>query len=123
VSYLVIRPIANFILCSITILSNFEEAKDAMDWELGTHGIILSLPYHGRQLSATFLPDVPVEQKWTKEETLIQLARKAGAPIKDVSKIVKSATLTRYCGAKTKASYTDYEDKLKLVQKTASKSE
>lgn len=121
--YLVICPVANSTICSITILSNFEEAKDAMDWELGTHGIILSLPYHGQQLSATFLPDVAVEQEWTKEETLIQLARKAGAPIKDVSKIVESATLTRYQGSKTKASYSDYEDTLKLVQKTDSQSE
>lgn len=88
---------------------------------MGTHGIILSLPYHGKQVSATFLPDVPVEQNWTKEETLIQLARKAGTSIKDVSKIVKSATLTRYNGAKTKATYSEYEDKLKLVLKTASK--
>ena len=51
---------------------------DAMDWDLGTHGIRISFIHRGRRHGATYLPDVPVEQEWTKEETIENLMRKAG---------------------------------------------
>lgn len=49
-----------------------------MDWTLGTHGIRISFIYRGRRYGATFLPDVAVEQGWSKEETVESLMRKAG---------------------------------------------
>lgn len=49
-----------------------------MDWVLGTHGIRISFIHRGRRFGATYLPDVPVEQGWTKEETVESLMRKAG---------------------------------------------
>lgn len=49
-----------------------------MDWILGTHGIRISFIHRGRRYGATYLPDVPVEQGWTKEETVESLMRKAG---------------------------------------------
>lgn len=49
-----------------------------MDWDLGTHGIRISFIHRGRRYGATYLPDVPVEQGWTKEETVESLMRKAG---------------------------------------------
>lgn len=49
-----------------------------MDWALGTHGIRISFVYRGRRYGATYLPDVAVEQGWTKEETVESLMRKAG---------------------------------------------
>ena len=49
-----------------------------MDWVLGTHGIRISFIHHGRRYGATYLPDVAVEQGWTKEETVESLMRKAG---------------------------------------------
>ena len=42
------------------------------------HGIRLSFRHHGRRHGATYLPDVAVEQGWTKEETVVSLMRKAG---------------------------------------------
>ena len=64
--------------CSLTLLANFEPCRDAMDWSLGTHGLRISFTYRGRRHGATYLPDVAVEQGWTREETLESLMRKAG---------------------------------------------
>ncbi|WEW60499.1 hypothetical protein PRK78_005986 [Emydomyces testavorans] len=64
--------------CSLTLLSSFETCSHAMDWVLGTHGIRISFTHRGRRHGATYLPDVPVEQGWTKEETMESLMRKAG---------------------------------------------
>lgn len=49
-----------------------------MDWVLGTHGLRISFIHRGRRYGATYLPDVPVEQGWSKEETVESLMRKAG---------------------------------------------
>lgn len=49
-----------------------------MDWELGTHGLRISFVHRGRRFGATYLPDVPTEQGWTKEETVESLMRKSG---------------------------------------------
>jgi AMME syndrome candidate gene 1 protein len=64
--------------CSLTLLGNFEPCEDAMDWVLGTHGLRISFVHRGRRYGATYLPDVAVEQCWTKEETVESLMRKAG---------------------------------------------
>ncbi|KAI4145765.1 MAG: hypothetical protein L6R39_003700 [Caloplaca ligustica] len=62
----------------ITLLRSFTPCTHPFDWNLGTHGLRLSFTYHGRRLGATYLPDVAVEQGWTKEETIVSLMRKAG---------------------------------------------
>ncbi|PGH12389.1 hypothetical protein AJ79_04337 [Helicocarpus griseus UAMH5409] len=64
--------------CSLTLLSTFEPCSDALDWILGTHGLRISFIHRGRRFGATYLPDVAVEQGWTKEETVESLMRKAG---------------------------------------------
>jgi hypothetical protein len=60
------------------LLADFEPCKDAMDWTLGTHGLRISFTHRNRRHGATYLPDVAVEQGWTKEETVESLMRKAG---------------------------------------------
>ncbi|KAH1335132.1 hypothetical protein KXV68_000903 [Aspergillus fumigatus] len=64
--------------CSLTLLGSFEPCTNALDWILGVHGIRISFIHRGRRYGATYLPDVAVEQGWTKEETLESLMRKAG---------------------------------------------
>ncbi|KAK2743265.1 hypothetical protein FQN57_004954 [Myotisia sp. PD_48] len=64
--------------CSLTLLSSFETCLNPLDWELGVHGIRISFVHRGKQFGATYLPDVAVEQGWTKDETLESLMRKAG---------------------------------------------
>lgn len=63
---------------AVTLLTDFEDADDVLDWELGTHGIRISFQWDGRRHGATYLPDVATEQGWTKEQTLVSLMRKAG---------------------------------------------
>ncbi|KAL4985016.1 AMMECR1 domain-containing protein [Aspergillus falconensis] len=64
--------------CSLTLLGSFEPCTNALDWTIGTHGIRISFIHRGRRFGATYLPDVPVEQGWTKEETVKSLMHKAG---------------------------------------------
>ncbi|PLN80482.1 AMMECR1 family protein [Aspergillus taichungensis] len=64
--------------CSLTLLGTFEPCTNALDWTLGVHGIRISFIHRGRRYGATYLPDVPVEQGWTKEETIKSLMQKAG---------------------------------------------
>jgi uncharacterized protein (TIGR00296 family) len=63
---------------AVTLLTDFEDASDAMDWTLGVHGIRISFHARGRRYGACYLPDVAVEQGWDKEETIVSLMRKAG---------------------------------------------
>ncbi|KAH9905861.1 AMMECR1 domain-containing protein [Xylariomycetidae sp. FL2044] len=63
---------------AVTLLTDFEDCADALDWALGTHGLRISFADRGRRYGATYLPDVAPEQGWTKEETLVSLMRKAG---------------------------------------------
>lgn len=58
----------------VSILSPIREIPGLDDFKLGQQGIILE---KGGQ-RAVFLPEVALEQKWTREETLTHLALKAG---------------------------------------------
>lgn len=59
----------------ISVLTPVKKVARWEDFKVG-QGIILQLK--GR--SATFLPQVPVEMRWTREQTLEELAKKAGLP-------------------------------------------
>ncbi|KAK5158596.1 hypothetical protein LTR04_005217 [Oleoguttula sp. CCFEE 6159] len=63
---------------SITLLHSFTPCPDPLAWTLGTHGLRLSFTHRGRRLGATYLPDVPREQSWSREEAIVSLMRKAG---------------------------------------------
>ena len=60
----------------ISLLSPIEDIRSLDAFKLGAHGIIME---KGRY-RAVYLPEVAIEQKWTKEETLESLSEKAGLP-------------------------------------------
>ncbi|KAI1763515.1 AMMECR1 domain-containing protein [Hypoxylon sp. FL1150] len=94
---------------AVTLLTDFEDCDDAMDWEIGTHGLRISFAERGRRYGATYLPDVAAEQGWTKEETLVSLMRKAGwAGRKDKWKSV-DLKVVRYQGRKKSIRYPEYK--------------
>ncbi|RMZ81847.1 hypothetical protein DV738_g2095, partial [Chaetothyriales sp. CBS 135597] len=116
--------------CSLTLLADFEPCADALDWVLGTHGIRISFTWRNRRYGATYLPDVAVEQEWTKEETLESLMKKAGwdsshdggmarrllrgAAPRDPSGLrpwegVGDFRVIRYTGLKASASYAEWQ--------------
>ena len=94
--------------CAVSILTGFEPARDSMDWELGIHGLRISFIYHGRRYGATYLPDVPVEQGWTKEETLISLMKKAGYTGRTSEWKKVDLHVTRYKGTKASVDWEEY---------------
>ncbi|KAK2873780.1 hypothetical protein FQN49_002084 [Arthroderma sp. PD_2] len=128
--------------CSLTLLSTFETCSNALDWELGTHGIRISFIHRGRRYGATYLPDVAVDQGWTKEETVESLMRKAGwegtsgasgvarrflrsgssgsgnpdRPWEDMSEF----KTVRYQGLKSSASYSEWQEWRKWVESSPS---
>jgi len=94
---------------AVTLLTDFEDADGPMDWELGTHGLRISFYYHGRRYGATYLPDVAVEQGWTKEETLVSLMRKAGWMGKKDRWEEVDLKVVRYQGKKESLEYAEYK--------------
>ncbi|KAK8885114.1 hypothetical protein M9Y10_044243 [Tritrichomonas musculus] len=89
----------------ISLLHTFEDAKDALDWEVGKHGIRLFIDGH----SATFLPEVAEEEHWTKEETLKELAMKAGFWSNYDKAAMDRSRVERYQSSKCKATYDEYK--------------
>ncbi len=60
----------------VSILSPLTAIAGPEEFQIGRHGIILGKG--GRR--AVFLPEVAIEQQWSREDTLEHLSRKAGLP-------------------------------------------
>ncbi|ORY58763.1 AMMECR1 domain-containing protein [Pseudomassariella vexata] len=94
---------------AVTLLTDFEDCEDAMDWELGKHGLRLSFTDRGRRYGSTYLPDVAPEQGWNKEETLVSLMRKAGWMGKKDKWQDVDLKVVRYQGKKDSLRYPEYK--------------
>ena len=95
--------------CEVSLLINFEEAKGAMDWEIGIHGIDIEFEDNkGNSFSSTFLPEVAENEGWDKRTTLKYLVQKAGYT-GSLNKIIKDIKLTRYQSIKDTISYDQYK--------------
>ncbi|KAL7619900.1 hypothetical protein AAE478_010447 [Parahypoxylon ruwenzoriense] len=94
---------------AVTLLTDFEDCDDTMDWEIGTHGLRISFTDRGRRYGATYLPDVAEEQGWTKEETLVSLMRKAGWVGKKDKWQAVDLKVVRYQGRKKSLQYPEYK--------------
>lgn len=105
---------------SVSILTDFEPAQDPLDWIIGIHGLRISFTYHGRQLGATYLPDVPPEQGWTKEETLQSLMRKAGWSGRKAEWHKVQLSVIRYKGTKAHVTYKEYQEMIKFMEDESS---
>ncbi|KAI1322317.1 AMMECR1 domain-containing protein [Xylariaceae sp. FL0255] len=97
--------------CAVTLLTDFEDCDDEMDWELGTHGLRISFEDRGRHYGSTYLPDVATEQGWTKQETLTSLIRKAGWYDRGDKSRMKNLDLlvVRYQGKKKELPYSEFK--------------
>lgn len=93
--------------CAVSLLTDFELAKDYLDWEVGIHGIWIEFnQINGKKETATYLPEVMLEQEWTKEEAIKSLLRKGGfrgAITKDYC--LENIVLTRYQSQKLEMAY------------------
>lgn len=94
---------------AVTLLTDFEDCKDAMDWELGIHGLRVSFRDGGRRYGSTFLPDVAPEQGWDQEDTLVNLVRKAGWPGRKDKWRDLDIKVVRYQGKKVHLRYPEFK--------------
>lgn len=111
--------------CSCNILHSFSTiygssapTGDVYDWEIGIHGVELRLrdSTRSRILSATFLPEVILEQGWNERETFRNLIRKAGF-LGDIDAALHNwqeyfVEVIRYEGNKTEISYEEFNQLL-----------
>lgn len=96
---------------SVSLLTNFEDGANYLDWEIGIHGIIIEIrDQRGIERSATFLPEVAQEHGWSKIETIDQLLAKAGFREIINQQTRESIRLRRYQSEKLQASYLEYQE-------------
>jgi uncharacterized protein (TIGR00296 family) len=109
---------------SVSLLIQYETCQDCHDWTVGTHGIIIK--FHpakadgccttpdtksratSGELSATFLPEVPMQQNWDQKKTVHHLIRKAGYKGSITDHLLQSIHCTRYQSSKCKISFHEY---------------
>ncbi|KAJ2771429.1 hypothetical protein IWQ56_001783 [Coemansia nantahalensis] len=96
--------------CAVSLLTDFEEAADHLDWEVGRHGVWIEfrMPGSSRKRTATFLPEIAAEQGWSKEETIDHLLRKGGYELAITKAARESVRLTRYQSSKAHLSYDEF---------------
>lgn len=98
----------------VSLLTDFEECEDYLDWEIGTHGIYIYLSNPRKSssrstLTATYLPDVAPSQGWTKQEAIDSAIEKAGwsGPVDEAMR--KSLRVRRYQSAKVSCTYEQWQ--------------
>ncbi|KAJ1770621.1 hypothetical protein LPJ77_005291 [Coemansia sp. RSA 2523] len=94
--------------CSVSLLTDFEDANGYLDWKVGTHGVWIEFRLRGRRTTATFLPEIAEEQGWSKKETIDHLLRKGGFELPITDDVRSSIKLTRYQSKKQHLSYAEY---------------
>jgi len=95
--------------CGVSLLTDFTDAEDYLDWEIGTHGIWIEFyDDRHRRRTATYLPEVAPEQRWSKVETIDALLRKGGYRDEITEEVRQRISLTRYRSSKYKVTYADW---------------
>ena len=102
----IILPSLPKLSCSVSLLTNFEAAADYLDWEIGTHGIRIEFNDGSCRRLATFLPEVMVDQGFSKNEAIEQLIRKSGCESKFID--YSFIQLTRYQSSKVTVTYDEW---------------
>lgn len=109
-----------YLECTVSLLTNFETVSHYLEWEMGKHGVILEFtdPDNYRR-SATYLPEVPAQEGWTKLETVDSLVRKSGyiGPISESMR--RRFHITRYQSSLYSMHYGDYVACVKRTRGTA----
>lgn len=96
------------LLCVVSMLVDFEHNRQWDDWVVGEHGITAEFKHHGRTYTATYLPDVAMEQSWSHLETLRNLAYKSGISTEVYNDLLYATRVTRYRAQRCTTSYAEY---------------
>lgn len=91
--------------CGVSLLVNFEPAKDYLDWQVGTHGIHIFFSQNGKRMSSVYLPEVAFEQGWDQRQTMDELMKKGGfrGPISEDDR--RAARIERFRSEKLTITY------------------
>ena len=71
----------HIIQVSVNVIRDVEQMKDILDFEVGTHGLHVTLSDNtgkSQPLTAIFLPEVAKQNGWTNRETIANLIINAG---------------------------------------------
>jgi len=93
---------------SVSLLVNYEDIEYYMDWEVGVHGILIEFEVNRKRYSATYLPEVAPAQRWSQQEAVFSLIRKAGFQGQVTTELLQSIRTTRYQSSKASLSYSVY---------------
>jgi len=93
---------------AVSLLVHYEECSHCHDWTVGVHGIIIKFMYEQQPYSATYLPEVPLEQGWTQEEAVESLVRKAGFRGEVCANLLRKISCTRYQSSKHRLTFEEY---------------
>ncbi|XP_062206061.1 uncharacterized protein At2g38710-like [Phragmites australis] len=107
--------------CTVSILTDYETAQNYLDWEVGTHGLIIEFtdPDYNMRHSATYLPEVAGHEGWTHIETIDSLMRKAGYNGTITESLRKKIRVTRYQSTLYTMHYGEYVAYVKKNRGTA----
>jgi len=122
--------------CEVSLLTDFEDAENYLDWTVGTHGIYITFthPFYNattndssntplsstptgrggsssvakRKYTATYLPDVMPAQGWSKVEAIDSAIHKAGWDDRINDDMRNSIKLRRYQSSKTFVTWSQY---------------
>lgn len=110
-----------YLECTVSVLTNYETALNHLDWEVGKHGLIIEFtdPDYNIRRSATYLPEVPAHEGWTKIETIDSLMRKAGYNGVITESLRKKLRVTRYQSTLYTMNYADYASYIKSTRGAA----
>ncbi|KAK6164160.1 hypothetical protein DH2020_001024 [Rehmannia glutinosa] len=92
--------------CTVSILTNYETARDYLDWEVGKHGIIIEFtdPNYNATRSGTYLPEVAAHEGYNGTIT---------------AQLRKHIQLTRYQSTLFTMNYSDYVAYVKTTRGAA----
>lgn len=99
--------------CRVSVLHSFEPCEDAYDWDIGIHGLHITFTVSGGLLcpctsteySATYLPDVIMENGMSQDVAISKLVRKAGYHGSCDDYLIDSIDATRFQASTKELAY------------------
>lgn len=96
--------------CTVSLIFGFEKSPSCLEWEIGVHGLIIRFydAHARRNRSATFLPEVPAAEGWSKQQTIDYLIQKSGYSGAVTPDLYRAIELTTYRSSPFSMSYQEY---------------
>eukprot|EP01024_Parvocaulis_polyphysoides_P045414 TRINITY_DN42529_c0_g2_i1.p1 TRINITY_DN42529_c0_g2~~TRINITY_DN42529_c0_g2_i1.p1 ORF type:complete len:233 (-),score=20.12 TRINITY_DN42529_c0_g2_i1:373-1071(-) len=109
------------LICSVSLLTNFEKGSNYLDWEIGIHGLIIRFldpsSKNKKERQATFLPDVIQKEGYDKITAIDMLIQKSGFEGRITEELRQSIVLERYQSTLFEMTYEEYAHRKKIAGK------